>query len=310
MRHNPNLRSTARGRPHFWQRLYPRTLNFGLAAALMTRAFLAISRLLERESETAQKRPAFLVRRRRRDDGDVHAAWAVDAVGVDLVEHRLLVEPERVVAPAVELVRRQAAEVADTRQRDRQQPVQELPHPVAAQRDLRADRHALAQLELRDGLGRPADLRLLPGDRGEVADRAVDQLRVAGGVADTHVDDDLHDAGDLHDVAVAELLLQAAADLVEVALLQPGPGPLRGGGGHQISFPERREIRTRLPSSVVFLPRRVGLPSESTTITFETWMGASWVTMPPDWAPRWVWLTRVCFLIRLTPSTSTRSRVG
>src|SRR3954469_15317578 len=220
MRHNPNLRSTARGRPHFWKRVYPRTLNFGLAAALMTRAFLAISHLLERESETAQKRPAFLVRRRRRDDGDVHAAWAVDAVGVDLVEHRLLVEPERVVAPAVELVRRQAAEVADTRQRDRQQPVQELPHPVAAQRDLRADRHALAQLELRDGLGRPTDLRLLAGDRGQVANRAVDQLRVTRRLADTHVHDDLDQAGDLHGVAVLELLPQSRDNLVAVLLLE------------------------------------------------------------------------------------------
>src|SRR4051794_20472120 len=241
MRHNPNLRSTARGRPHFWQRVYPRTLNFGLAAALMTRPFLAISRLLERESETTQQRSAFLVRRRRRDDGDVHAAWAVDAVGVDLVEHRLLVEPERVVAPAVELVRRQAAEVADTRQRDRQQPVQELPHPIAAQRDLRADRHALTQLELRDGLGRPTDLRLLAGDRGQVADRAVDQLRVAGGVADTHVDDDLHDAGDLHDVPVAELLLQSAPDLVAVALLEPRRDRLRG---RHIRSPSRCDGRS------------------------------------------------------------------
>src|SRR3954447_3416545 len=266
--------------------------------------------LPEGEAEPTQQGPAFLVGGRRRDDGDVHAAWAVDGVRVDLVEHRLLGEAEGVVAPAVELGRRQAAEVADTGQGDGEQAVEELPHPVAAQGHLRADRHALTQLELRDGLGRPADLRLLPGDRGEVADRAVDQLRVAGGGADAHVDDDLHDPRGLHAVAVAELLLQAAADLVEVALLQPGPGPLRGGGGHQISFPERREIRTRLPSSVVFLPTRVGLPSESTTITFETWMAASWVTMPPDWAPRWVWLTRVCFLIRLTPSTSTRSRVG
>src|SRR5215213_2377702 len=312
MRHNPNLRSTARGRPHFWQRVYPRTLNFGLAAALMTRPFLAISRLPEREAQTAQQRPALLVRCRRRDDGDVHAARAVDAVRVDLVEHRLLRETERVVAPAVELGRRQAAEVTDTRQRDRQQPVQELPHPVAAQRDLRADRHALAQLELLDGLGRPADLRLLAGDRGQVADRAVDQLRVAGGVADTHVDDDLHDARDLHDVPVAELLLQSAPDLVAVALLEPRRDRLRGHprGSHHSSFPLRREIRTRLPSSVVVLPTRAGLPSESTTITLDTWIGASWVTIPPDCAPRWFWLTRVCFLIRLTPSTSTRSRVG
>jgi hypothetical protein len=53
---------------------------------------------------------------------------------------------------AVERPGVQAAEVADTRERDRQQPVEELPHPVAAQGHLRADRHALAQLEAGDGL--------------------------------------------------------------------------------------------------------------------------------------------------------------
>src|SRR6201999_2938966 len=100
---------------------------------------------------------------------------------------RLLVETERVVAVAGELLAREAAEVADTRERDGQQPVEELPHPVAAQRDARTDRLALTQLELRDGLAGLADLGLLAGDRGEVADRAVDQLAVAGGVADTHV---------------------------------------------------------------------------------------------------------------------------
>src|SRR5918992_2756546 len=274
----------------------------------MMSAFLAISRLLEREAEPAQQRPAFLVGRGRGDDRDVHAARPVDRVRVDLVEHRLLGEPERVVAPPVELRGREATEVADTRQRDREQAVEELPHPVAPQRDLRADGHALTQLELRDGLGGPADLRLLAGDGGQVADRAVDQLRVAGGVADAHVDDDLHDAGDLHDVGVGELLTQFALDLVLVALLQARRHSL--SRRHQISFPERREIRTRLPSSVVFLPTRLGLPSPSTSITFETWMAASVVMIPPDCAPRWFWVIRVCFLIRFTPSTSTRCWSG
>ena len=53
-----------------------------------------------------------------RDDRDVHAADAVDLVLVDLVEHRLLGEAERVVAVAVELARRQAPEVTDARQRN------------------------------------------------------------------------------------------------------------------------------------------------------------------------------------------------
>src|SRR5436305_1699127 len=82
-----------------------------------------------------------------------------------------------------------------TGQRDRQQPVEKLPHPVAAQGHLRADRHALAQLELGDGLAGALHLRLLAGDLRQVADGAVDELGVARGVADTHVDDDLHDAG-------------------------------------------------------------------------------------------------------------------
>src|SRR6478609_5586449 len=204
--------------------------RIGLRRRPGPRVAMSSSVLLEREAQPAQERPAFLVGRGRGDDGDVHAARPVDGVRVDLVEHRLLVEAERVVAPTVELRARETAEVADTGQCDREQPVEELPHAVAPQRDLRADRHALAQLELSDGLGGPADLRLLAGDGGQVAHGAVDELRVAGGLADPHVDDDLHHAGDLHDVAVGELLLQLVADLGAVALLEPGLHLL--GGGH------------------------------------------------------------------------------
>src|SRR5215218_5652168 len=42
IRHRPNLRKTEWGRPHRWQRVYPRTANFGLRAALLIRAFLAM----------------------------------------------------------------------------------------------------------------------------------------------------------------------------------------------------------------------------------------------------------------------------
>src|SRR5699024_6376180 len=43
MRHSPNLRYTDRGRPHRWQRVYPRTLNFGCFAALAISDFLAMA---------------------------------------------------------------------------------------------------------------------------------------------------------------------------------------------------------------------------------------------------------------------------
>jgi len=69
-------------------------------------------------------------------------------------------------------------------------------------------------------------------------------------------------------------------------------------------------MRTLRPSSSLRKPTRVGLLSESTTITLLTWMGASCVTMPPVCAPREVVVIRVCFLIRLTPSTRTRCSFG
>src|SRR3546814_1245172 len=56
-------------------------------------------------------------------DLDVHAAHLVDAVIVDLGEHDLLLETHRVIAPAVERLGVEAAEVADARQRDRHQAV-------------------------------------------------------------------------------------------------------------------------------------------------------------------------------------------
>src|SRR5215469_10957085 len=108
------------------------------------------ARLPERKAKPPQQRAALVVVGGRGDDGDVHPPLPVHLVRVDLVEHDLLDEPVCVVALAVKLPVVQAAEVTDARQRDRQQPVEELPHPVAPQRHVRADRHALAQLELSD----------------------------------------------------------------------------------------------------------------------------------------------------------------
>src|SRR5688500_7510822 len=179
-----------------------------------------MSVLLEREAEPLEQRASLVVVLRRGDDRDVHATRAVDLVLVDLVEHGLLGEAERVVAGTVELTRAEPTEVADTGQGQREQTVEELPHPVAAQRDVRADRHALTQLELRDGLAGLGDLRLLAGDGGEVAQGTLDELAVAGRLADAHVDDDLGEARDLHDVLVAELLAQRRDDLLAVLRLQ------------------------------------------------------------------------------------------
>src|SRR3954471_940873 len=123
-------------------------LELGLGRGLVDEGLLRhCSGLLEREAEESQQSAALVVGLGGRDHRDVHAADTVDAVLVDLVEHRLLREAERVVAGPVELARRQPAEVTDAGQGRREQAVQELPHAVAAQRGVRADRLALAQLE-------------------------------------------------------------------------------------------------------------------------------------------------------------------
>jgi hypothetical protein len=83
-----------------------------------------------------------------------------------------------------------------------------------------ADRHALAQLELCDRLASLRDLRLLAGDGREVADGSVHELGVLGSVADTHVDHDLGQTGDLHDVGEAEVLAQLRDDLAAIARLE------------------------------------------------------------------------------------------
>src|SRR5215467_15756631 len=94
---------------HLELRLAPR-----LGDQALLRHYLA---LLEWEAEPSQQRTALLIGGRRGDQGDVHPALPVHLIGVDLVEHQLLGQAERVVAPAVELPVGQPAEVADPGQR-------------------------------------------------------------------------------------------------------------------------------------------------------------------------------------------------
>src|SRR5215475_3129708 len=71
-------------------------LVLGLALRLGDEALLRhCSVLLEREAEPPQERAALFVIGRGRDNGHVHAALPVHLIGVDLVEHQLLGQPER-----------------------------------------------------------------------------------------------------------------------------------------------------------------------------------------------------------------------
>src|SRR5215217_4855175 len=161
-------------------------LELGGALGLGDQGLLCHSDTPEGESEGGEQRPALVVGLGAGHHGDVHAPDLLDLVVVDLREDQLLGQPEGEVAVAVEGPGVQATEVADAGQHDRDQPVQELPHAVAAQGDLGPDRLALA-------------------DR----------------LADDHVDHDLERPRDLHDVAEPELVLEPLLQLGPVACLEP-----------------------------------------------------------------------------------------
>src|SRR6266571_1655429 len=186
--------------------------------------------LPERHSEVREEHLRVLVRARRRDDADVHAAHLIDLVVDDLGKDQLLAEPEGVVTPAVEALGRHAPEVAHTRERDVDEAVEELVHPGAPERHLGADGHALAELEVRDRLLRLRDDGLLARDRLQVGRREVEHLRVLPPFAHAHVDDDLLEARHLVRVRIPTLLHDRLDHRLVEHLLEPRrslAGPLR-----------------------------------------------------------------------------------
>src|SRR6185436_5263489 len=208
---------------------------------------------------------------------------------------------KRVIAAAVEPSGRDAFEVADTRQRDRHQPVEELPHPLPAQRHHRRDRHAFADLERRDRLLRAACHRLLACDARQLIGPDVDQLRVRRRLAQTHVDDDLVDPRDGHDVLVAEFLRERRHHFLLVLLFQ---------ARHLSTTPSHlRHTRTLRPSPRILWPMRVCAPhSGHTNWALEACSDASRSTIPPlMFLPGFGLVWR---LIMFTPSTIRRFLSG
>src|SRR5215218_7119867 len=250
----------------------------------------------ERHAEPQQELEGLLVGLRRRRDRHVEAADLVDRVVVDLREDELLADPHRVVPAAVEGARVEATEVADARDRDRDQPVEELPHARPAQRDGGADRHPVTDLEGGDRLLGAADVRLLARDHAELLHRGLERVARATRFADAHVERDLLHAGRPHRAGVAEAVDQLRQDLVAVVIAQ---ARRRGrlvldvldlffsdgcfhGGSQSIGLPVRRATRWRLPFSLRTTPTRVGLLSVgSSNITLEASIGPSFSMMPP-----------------------------
>src|SRR5664279_1860440 len=70
----------------------------------------------ERHPHFAQERFCFVVRPRGGDDGNIKSDVALDFIELNLRENRLVGNPQRVVAVAVETLRRNTAEIPDARQ--------------------------------------------------------------------------------------------------------------------------------------------------------------------------------------------------
>src|SRR5262245_9976975 len=189
----------------------PRARGFGLLRSLLLLLLDA-----ERDAEPLEEFERVGPLPRLHADRDVHALDELDLVEVDLREDDLLGDPEVVVPRLVERPGRQAAEVADAGDHDRDQAVEELVCPRAAERHLDADLLALAELEVRDRLARAGERGLLARDLAEVARRGVEPVLVLDRLAHAHRDRDLLDAREGERVVPAERLLELGDDFVPV----------------------------------------------------------------------------------------------
>src|SRR5438445_257852 len=202
-------------------------------------------------------------------------------------------------------LQRHTAEVAHAREHHVAQAVQKFVHVVAAQRHRAPDRHALANLEIRNGFLRSRNHGFLPGDLAKLHRRGIQKLGVLAGFAETDVDRDFLQLGHGHHVLPAKALHQRGHRLRPVFFLQSAL--------HRLLCPvlylssavwHIPQMRTFVPSGKIVWPIRVCLPQlPQTTITFETLIPASFSTIPP--LMFFEGLGRVCRLMMPTCSTTT-----
>src|SRR5687768_16835390 len=243
---------------------------------------MSLKSVAEREAECFEQRLGFGVGLGGGRDGDIHATDGVDGVEVDFREDDLFLHAHVVVAAAVEGTTRHATEVAHAGQRDVDQAVEELEHLAATQRDLAADRPAVADLERSHRHAALRHDRLLARDLGQVGDGVFQDLLVRGGFAHAHVDRDLAQARHFRRVRVTELLGQGRDDFVLVELFETGVHfniPQAS-----TASPLERNTRNLRPSSSTLKATRSPLPEAGLkSMTLEMWIGASRSITPPGW---------------------------
>ena len=174
---------------------------------------LALGRTAHRHPERAQQGQPLEIAARRRRNRNRQPLHLLDFVEIQFGKNRMFLQPERVVAAPVESLVADPAEVAHARQRDINQPIEKLPHLFAPQRDHHADRHPLAQLEIRDRLARARQHRLLPGNHLELFERRVENFHIVARFLQRHVNRDLLQPRHPHLVVDLKFLHQRRRDL-------------------------------------------------------------------------------------------------
>src|SRR6267154_180625 len=286
--------------PHLELRFLERLGDFCCACHLLRHSFFA-----KRKPEPLEQLAALLIVLRAGRHCDVHALDLVHTRVVDLRKDQLVSQSQRIIPTAVKRILGQTAKVAHTREHHVAQAIEKFVHHIAAQSHRTADGHPLANLEIRDGLLRPRDHRLLPGDLAELNRRGVQELGVLTCFAETDVDRDFLQLGHGHHVLPAKALHQRGNRLHSVFFLQSTL--------HRLLYLvlylsnvvlQWRQLRTFVPSGKAVWPIRVCLPQlPQTTITFETLIPASFSTIPP--LMFFEGLGRVCRLMIPTCSTTT-----
>ena len=236
------------------------------------------------------------------DDGYIQAADGIHFIIFDFRKHGLFLEAKGIVSPAVERIGRNAVEVAQAGDHDRDQPVQKFIHHFTAQGYLAADRHALAQLEVGYGFAGFGHDRLAAGDLFHVLHGIVQDSLVLGGASDTHAHHDFYQTWHLMRILVGKALLQGRDDCFLIMFFQTVHLRLSYS-----SSPDFLQTRTRVPARSTNTGLLTVLSFSLNSITLEACTGASLFTIPPC---GFFCEGLVCFLIICTFSTMTRLVFG
>src|SRR5574343_1929825 len=145
-----------------------------------------IASILERELEGRQQSLGFRIGLRSGRDADIHTTESIDLVVLDFRENNLLFHTHVVVTLTIKALAGDTAEVANTRQGDCHQAIQEFEHTRPAKGNHTANRVAITNLESGDRLASLGGNRFLTCNLLHVTNRIFEHLLVSNRLANTH----------------------------------------------------------------------------------------------------------------------------